>query len=153
MFAATVATSTVVVRRSVFDAAGRYSEHPFLVVYEDYELYMRLAIQAPAIALPDALVKKRRHLGNTTERETERHPRRVLIYDLFLACNPDANLARLARRLRARTLADQGELLLSTGKLARAARLFGRSARYGANVRDWTRALARGVRNRVLRRH
>jgi hypothetical protein len=113
---------------------------------------MRLALHAPTVAVSDPLVRVRKHSGNSRESEFEHYSRRVLIYDLFLACNPDPKLARLACRLRARTLADNGALLLSTGKLGRAALLFGRSARHGADVRDWTRALARGVRNGVLRR-
>jgi glycosyltransferase involved in cell wall biosynthesis len=151
-FRATVATSTVVVRRSVLDAAGRYSEHPRLLVNQDYEMYMRLALQSPVIALPDTLVKMRRHPGNTDERRVGRLELRALIYELFLASNPDANHARFARRLWTRSLADVGAQQLSAGNLSRAALLFGRSARHGADVRYWTRALARGLRDGVLRR-
>jgi glycosyltransferase involved in cell wall biosynthesis len=150
MFKATVATPSVLVRRSLFEAAGGYSEHPFLVVNEDYELYMRLALRAPTVAVPDALVRVRKHTGNTRESDSEWHARRVLIYELFLACNPEARQARLARRLRARNFADSGAKLLSAGKLGRAAKLFARSAWNGAHIKDWARALARGIRDGLM---
>jgi glycosyltransferase involved in cell wall biosynthesis len=150
MFKATVATPSVLVGRSLFEAAGGYSEHPFLVVNEDYELYMRLALRAPTVAIPDALVRVRKHTGNTREGDFESHARKALIYELFLTCNPEARHARLARRLRARNFADSGAQLLSAGKLGRAARLFVRSAWNGAHIKDWARALARGIRDGLI---
>ena len=149
----TVRTSTFVVRRNVFDAAGGYSEDPRLPTGGDYELYLRLGPRARAVAVPDALARYREHSNRTSSlRRTGPHELTALIYEVFLACGPDASHARLARRLRARSLADAGAQFLSAGKLGRAALLFGRSAQHGAELKDWARALARGVRDGALRR-
>jgi hypothetical protein len=151
MFDATVATPTLVVRRAIFEAAGKYSEHPRLLVSEDYELYLRLAVCADVVALPDPLVKVRRHSGNTDERRFGRLELRALVYELFLARYPRIKDAGLARRLWARSLAELGAQQLSAGKIGRAAQLFARSALNGAEIWHWSRALARGMRDGALR--
>jgi len=152
-FKPTIQTSALLVRRELFDSVGRFSEDPRLYYLgEDYELYMRLALRAHAAALPDSLVKVRKHAGNTsTARNADSHALMARIYEVLLERDIDASHARLAHRLWARSLADAGAQQLSAGKLGRAARLFGRSARHGADVRDWARALARGIRSGLLR--
>ena len=152
-FKPTVQTSTVVVRRHLFDAAGRFSEDPRVYnMGEDYELYMRLALRAHVVVSSDTLVRIRKHLGSTSAaRSSDSHELMSRIYEVLLASDLDANNARLAHRLWTRSLANAGAQQLSAGKLGRAALYFGRSARHGADVRDWARALARGIRDGGLR--
>jgi glycosyltransferase involved in cell wall biosynthesis len=146
-FKPTIQTSTLLVRRSVFEAAGGFSEDTRLFeLGEDYELYMRLALSAHAVASPDTLVRIRKHAGSTSRaRSPESHELMARIYEVLLARGIDERHARVARRLWTRSLAYAGARQLSNGKLGPAARLFGRSARHGANGFDWTRALARGL--------
>lgn len=151
-FTPTVRTSTVVIQRHVFDAAGRYSEDQRLLTGGDYELYLRLALRAHAIAVSDELARYREHPGRTSLRRIDPYELMAVIYECFLACSTDARHARLARRLWTRCLADGAAQLLSAGKLGPALLLFGRSARHGANLSDWARALARGIRDGVLGR-
>jgi glycosyltransferase involved in cell wall biosynthesis len=148
---ASIKTPTVVIKREVFEAAGRFSEDPRLVLGEDYELYMRCALRAPAVAIPEVLARIREHKGRTTATEHDPYQLKPLIYELFIASGPDAMNARLARQLLARSLADSAAHQLSTGRLGRAAALFARSARQGADVLHWSRALARGIRDGILR--
>jgi glycosyltransferase involved in cell wall biosynthesis len=151
MLKPTVRTSTFMVRRDLFDAAGRFSEDPRLKRGEDHELYFRLALRSKAVAITETLVRVRDHAGRTTANGGNPHELMALIYELFLSRRPEEGLALLARRLRARALADDAAVKLAAGRFARAAELFGRSARDGAHVADWLRALARGVRDGVLR--
>ena len=148
---ASVKTPTVLVKRDVFEGSGRFSEDPRLVLGEDYELYLRFALRSPVIAVPEVLARIREHKGRTTAREHDPYQLKPLIYELFIASGPDAINARLARRLRASSLAEAAAHQLSAGKLGLAARMFARSAMQGADVRDWTRALARGIRDRMVR--
>lgn len=145
-------TPTVVVKRDVFEAAGRFSEDPRLVLGEDYELYLRFALRARAVAVPEVLARIREHKGRTTAREHDPYQIKPLIYELFIASGPDAINKRLARHLLARSLADAAAHELSSGRLGRAAVLLARSARNGAGVMDWSRALGRGIRDGILRR-
>ena len=152
-FSLSVCTPTIVVRRDLFEAAGGFSEDRRVAVGEDYELYLRIAARAQAIAVPEILARIREHSGRTTRGHADSYAIAALICELFLASNPEPSHARLARRVWTRKLADGGAKCLSTGEFTRAARLFGRSARHGANAIDWARALARGVRDGLLRRH
>jgi len=152
-FKLTMQTSTLVVRRELFEAAGRFSEDPRVYnLGEDYELYMRLALRAHAVAFNETLVRIRRHAGNTSAvRSKDSLELIARIYEVLLASELDAKTARIATRLWTRSLADAGAQELTAGKLGRAAMYFGRSARHGADVRDWARALARGIRDGGLR--
>ena len=152
-FKLTMQTSTLVVRRELFDAAGRFSEDPRVYnLGEDYELYMRLALRAPAVAHDETLARIRRHAGNTSATRSKDSLELIArIYEVLLKSELDAKTARLATRLWTRSLADVGAQELTAGRLGRAAAYFGRSARHGADARDWARALARGIRDGGLR--
>jgi glycosyltransferase involved in cell wall biosynthesis len=153
-FRPTIAMPTVIVTRRAFEASGGFSEDRRLEVGEDYELYMRLALHADAVALNDVLARIRKHPGNTTiARPTESHEVMARIYEVLLSRQLAAPHANLAHRLWTRSLADAGARQLSVGEFGRAAALFGRSARHGAYAKDWSRALARGIKDGVLRRH
>jgi glycosyltransferase involved in cell wall biosynthesis len=150
-FWASVKTPTVVVKRDVFEAAGRFSQSPRLRVGEDYELYMRFALRSPAIAVAERLARIREHQGRTTAMgHHDPYELKQLIYEVFLASCTDTKYTRLARRLLARNLADAGAHRLSAGKLKLAAMLLGQSARHGVDVKYLARAFARGMRDRLL---
>jgi glycosyltransferase involved in cell wall biosynthesis len=154
LFRPTVQLSTLLVSRRVFEASGRFSEDERLYrLGEDYELYMRLALHAQAVALGDALARIRKHPGSTSAaRNPDSHELMARIYEVLLARGVDGSYSRLANRLWTRSLAYAGARQLSHGRLGRAAHLFGRSARHGAHGVDWTRALARGLWDGIFRR-
>jgi glycosyltransferase involved in cell wall biosynthesis len=148
---AAVSISTLLVRRSTFDAAGRFSEDPRLVNRGDFELHLRLAAHSPAIAVPDVLVRMRDHAARTTASVTDPHERTALAYELFLETNPAPELRRVARRIRADHLATAGAQRLARGETRPAITLFARSLAQHPTPGHWTRSLARGVRG-LLRR-
>jgi GT2 family glycosyltransferase len=149
-FKSTIRMPAVVVKRSVFDAVGRFSEDPRLLLGEDHELYLRLGLRTPVIVVPSALTRIREHEGRTSAVQNDPYEIMSHIYDLFIAYEPHGEHSQLARRLRARCVAYAGARQLSAGKFGRAALLFGRSLRQGVHVFDWTRALARGIYDGVF---
>jgi glycosyltransferase involved in cell wall biosynthesis len=145
---ADVFVGTLLVERSLFEEAGAYSEDPRVRRRQDWELHVRLAIRAPALALDQTLARVRDHGDRTTARQAEPFTILVPTYDAFLESNPPARFARLARRGRALHLADAGAEQLALGRYAAAARMFARALRDGVPPMRWARAIARGARGR-----
>jgi hypothetical protein len=115
---------------------------------QDWELHVRLAIHAPALALDQTLARVRDHGDRTTAKQREPFTVLVPTYDAFLESGPPAPFARLARRSRALHLADAGAEQLALGRYAAAARMFARALRDGVSPVRWARAIARGARGR-----
>src|SRR5262249_3958411 len=92
---ACVAMPTLMVRRSLFDAVGRFTEEPRL--REDFDLYLRLALESDVVALSELLVWVREHLGRSTTGFENPHERSAVAYERFLARNRDPGLAAIAR--------------------------------------------------------
>ena len=152
-FKPTIYTSTLMVGRKLFEAVGGFSEDSRLYYLgEDYELYMRLGLHASAVAVPDGLVRIRKHGGNTSaERNNDSPALMARIYEVILEHPLAPKHSRLARRLWTRSLADAGARQLSIGNVRQSVLLFSRSAINGAHPKDWMRALARGVRDGLFR--
>jgi glycosyltransferase involved in cell wall biosynthesis len=148
-FRANVHIGTVLVERVLFEEAGGFSEDPRLTMRGDHELVLRLALHAEALALGEVLARVRAHPGRITAACADPFERSALVYDLFLARSPPPELARAARRVRARLLADAGAQRLSRGEYGRAGRLFARALADGPSPARWLRAVARGVRGRL----
>jgi glycosyltransferase involved in cell wall biosynthesis len=141
----TAPLTALIVRRTLFDAVGRFSEDPRLVAREDQELNLRLALHADAVAVPDMLARMRQHSGRTTAELSDPHERSARVYEVFLAGKPPAELAKLARRYWTRELINAGRHKLAAGRLVPAARLFGLSLVRGAELPRWGGALVRGL--------
>ena len=88
-------SSTLVVRRDVFERVGRFSE---IRADEDYELTLRLALHSQASYVPEVLVLMREHTGRTSrvQREMPLLDYIHIVTD-FLSKHPE-----LPRRTRAR---------------------------------------------------
>jgi glycosyltransferase involved in cell wall biosynthesis len=147
-----VGTSTLVVERTLFAEVGGYSEDPRLAYRGDHELALRLALRAEAAAVPDTLARVREHAGRSTRALADPYERTARVYELFPERDPPADLARLARRILARHLADAGAHRIAGGEYASAARLLGRSLRQAADPLLVARAAASGVRARLAGR-
>ena len=141
----TAPLTTLIVRRELFDAAGRFSEDMRLAAREDQDLNLRLALHGDAVAVPDLLARMRQHEGRTTRGMSDPHERSARVYEVFLAGNPPAEFVPLAQRCWTRELVNAGRQKLAVGQPARAARLFARSLLRGAELRSWGGALARGL--------
>jgi glycosyltransferase involved in cell wall biosynthesis len=143
----TAPLTALIVRRSLFEKVGGFSEDATLIGREDQELNLRLALHSDAIALPDVLARMRDHSGRTTRALSQPYERSARVFEVFLASKPPADLARLARRYWAREIVNAGRHKLATGRLRDAARLFGRSLIGGAEFCLWSGALVRGLRD------
>jgi hypothetical protein len=147
-----VGTSTLVVERALFVEVGGYSEDPRLAYRGDHELALRLALRADAAGVPETLARVREHAGRSTRALADPYERTARVYELFLELSPPAELARIARRILARHLADAGARRIAAGEYATAARLLGRSLRQAADPLLVARAAASGVRARLIAR-
>ena len=141
----TAPLTTLIVRRDLFDAAGRFSEDMRLVAREDQDLNLRLALQGDAVAVPDLLARMRDHQARTTRDLADPHERSARVYEVFLAGNPPKEFVKLARRYWTRELVNAGRQKLAAGQLGPAAHLFGVSLIRGAELRSWGGALTRGL--------
>ncbi len=142
---ACVAMPTLIVRRALFDAVGRFSEEPRL--REDFDLYLRLAVEFHAIAISELLVCVRDHPERRTASFGDPHERSALAYERFLERNADPELAALARRVWARHLANAGADRLAAGEFRRAGYLLRRALKNGAGPGHCSRALARRIKD------
>ncbi|MFL5538860.1 MAG: glycosyltransferase family 2 protein [Longimicrobiaceae bacterium] len=148
---ADVFIGTLLLERSLYDEAGGFSEDPRVRRREDWELHVRLAMRADALALDQTLARVRDHGSRTTAGMAETCTLTVATYDAFLGTNPPPELARLARRGRAVHLADAGAEQLARGAWARAAGMFARALLGGVPPGRWARAVVRGARARRRR--
>jgi glycosyltransferase involved in cell wall biosynthesis/predicted SAM-dependent methyltransferase len=64
-----VITSTAMVRRSVMESVGRFSEEPVLRVAEDYDLWLRIAAVSEVVFIADALAAYRRSSGSVSQQQ------------------------------------------------------------------------------------
>ena len=148
----TASITTLMIRRELFDAIGRFSEDSGLTSHCDQELAIRLALHADAVAVPlPILARMREHEGRMTRIQIDPHLHSARIFEVFLDAKPPADLAVLARGLWARETLEAGRDHLAAGRFAPAARLFGVTLMRGADLRSWARALARGLRDWLFR--
>ncbi|HEX6747222.1 MAG TPA: glycosyltransferase family A protein [Longimicrobium sp.] len=103
---ANVFVGTLLVERRLFEELGGFCEDERARGREDYELEMRLALHAEALALPDVLARVRDHPGRMTARMPDTYEREAAAYELFLEAGPPEELARLARAMRSRSLVE-----------------------------------------------
>ncbi|MFL5538318.1 MAG: glycosyltransferase family 2 protein [Longimicrobiaceae bacterium] len=148
---ADVFIGTLLVERSLYDEAGGFSEDPRMRRREDWELHVRLAMRADALALDQTLARVRDHGSRTTAEMADVYTVTVATYDAFLATDPPPELARLARRGRAVHLAEAGAEQLARGAWARAAATFVRALLGGVPPGRWASAVVRGARARLRR--
>ena len=113
--------------RKLFNEVGGFNTNPELLYREDYELALRLALKAEALAVPGLLLRVREHTNRTTNSFDDGHKRTAFVYKYFLNSHPGNKLVRLARRRMAYHLAEiavncmeKGEYLPAIRQLAKA---------------------------------
>ena len=149
---ADVSVSTLLVRRTVFDAVAGFSEEPALTARGDWEFHLRLATRAEAVVVPVVMLRLLEHTGRMTRGLPDPHERTALAYEVYLRSGPPRELARAARRVIAHLLADAAAHRLGQRKPIAAAGLFLRSLRQGPSPPRWVASLGRGIKA-VLRTH
>lgn len=142
---ASVSLITVLMERRTFNDLGGFDRTPG--IREDYELLVRLAVRADALAIPESLARVRVHPGRTTRswQRAESFAVSAGTYDVLLGSLEDGDLRSAARRQRAEFLAEAAGAQLSAGAGRAAARSFLAAARAGAPPRRLVSALRRGI--------
>lgn len=101
---ASVSMPTVVVERELFDAVGGFDEDARLNLREDFDLELRLALAAEALAVPEVLTRVRVHAGRTTNGVRDGQLRTARVVGKLLRELPPGEARRAARRRYARCL-------------------------------------------------
>jgi glycosyltransferase involved in cell wall biosynthesis len=91
-------TSTVVVRRGLLQVTGGFDER--LAQFEDWDLFWRIARQGTVVAIPETLVRYRRHPGNTPMRWALDAEPWLYVMRKHLAALPASDAAPTDRRAR-----------------------------------------------------
>jgi len=141
-----VCPCTLLVRRSLFEAIGGFSEDPRLPYRDDAEIALRLARASEAIAIPEPLTLVREHAGRLTRTLDAPHEHSAIVYEFFVKAGGDDASRKLARARWARCLLAAGAHRLESGEYRRAAALFWRSIASGGLRVEHLRAAFRGIR-------
>jgi glycosyltransferase involved in cell wall biosynthesis len=142
---ADLSISSLVVRRAAFEAVGGFSEDPALTARGDWELYLRLATHADAVAVPQVLTRMLEHDGRTTHALAHPYERTALAYGAYLRTRPPRDLRRAAHRVLGGLLAQAAAARLARREPAAAAALFARALGHRPRPEAWVRALAAGL--------
>ncbi len=143
-----VSPDCLLIRREVLDLAGGFDVA--LRKREDLDFDFRLALVAEAVAVPLPLARVRDHpLRKTATGFGHEHTAKV--YRKFLDGRPERGLARIARKMLARHLADAAGERIAAGHLGMGYALLFRALALGDAPAHWLRAWFRGSRRLVMR--
>jgi glycosyltransferase involved in cell wall biosynthesis len=143
-----VNVGSVMVERNLFNDAGGFDIDPKLVYREDYELALRLALMAEALAVPQLLVRVREHINRSTNAFDDGHERTAFVYSHFIKSRPGHTLGRLARRRMAFHVAEIGVNCIRNRKYLVAVHQFAKAIVQGDNLKHLVSAINRGLSQR-----
>lgn len=104
-----ITTSSVVMRRSTFEAFGGFSEDPGLPPAEDWDLWLRVAAQHPIAVCREPLVKYRLHAAGASQNPDRMNRARIRVVERALRLPAAQQLpASIRRRVWAMTFATNG---------------------------------------------
>jgi len=141
---ASVNIGTLMLERSLFEVAGGFNEDAELLFREDYDLVIRLAIRAEALAVPDLLVRVREHTGRSTNAFEYGNDRTASVYEHFIRTHPDKVLVKIARRRMAGELAEAAVKRIMQKKYSEAGRKLWKAFLNGDHWRHLLSAIRRG---------
>lgn len=95
-FDALVDTPTVMVRRELLERVGPLDED--LAECQDYDLFFRFARVSPAVAVPEALTRKRVHAGSLSSDRLRVHEAWIAVYERFGSESPKPRVRRICAR-------------------------------------------------------
>jgi glycosyltransferase involved in cell wall biosynthesis len=131
-----ITPSTVMVSRRLLKRVGPFDEE--LVMCEDYDLWLRLAAEAQADGIEEALTLVRRHEEHSGSDVIAWRDRRRVI-ERRLRCCADARLGSLLRKLRAELSVGLARSQASSGLRLAALRTLILSAPYACRHPEWWR--------------
>jgi glycosyltransferase involved in cell wall biosynthesis len=129
-----ITPSTVMISRRLLERVGPFDEE--LVMCEDYELWLRIAAQAEADAIEEALTRVRRHDEHSGSDVIAWRDRRRVIERLLQSCD-DAGLRALLRKLRAQLSAGLARSQATSGQRLEALRTLIYSMPYASRHHEW----------------
>jgi len=142
---ASVNISSLMIDRNLFNELGGFDDNPKLILREDYELVLRLALYAQAIAVPELILKVREHSGRTTNAFNDGHERSAFVYEHFLNLKPEYELENIARRRLGYHLAEISSIKMQQRKYIAATGKFMHAFAKGATLRQLLSAIRRGL--------
>lgn len=140
-----VICSTVVACREALERAGGFDEDRELIATEDYDLWLRMARQAPLHYLDEPLLEYRASAGSLSDDERFVHGIDRIMAKVLAAAPSDADLQRRIARRRAGVRTDAAWQLVRRGERRRARRWLREARDLGgwsaARVKIWLRTL------------
>ena len=131
------------VPRSLFEQVDGFDET--LVLREDFDLSLRLAETADAVAVPDVVALVREHEARKTRSAADQHQKTAMVFERAARRATDPALRTIAKRHSARLLAKAGESHLAAGRFKSGRMLLFRALARGAPLPIWSRSLAAGL--------
>jgi glycosyltransferase involved in cell wall biosynthesis len=147
---AAVAISSIVVERSLFREAGRFDEN--LLFREDYDLFLRMAARAEAVAVPQVLCRIRDHPGRSTSRSDDLYDCSAKVFLKFARLTTDAEVRRLCHQRGAYHLVAAADQRIVTRAGEGAFRRLIRALRYSPFYGRWWVVFAKFLLFPILRR-
>jgi len=141
---ASVNIGTLLLERALFEEAGGFNEDAKLLYREDYELVIRLALRAEALAVPDLLVRVREHAGRSTNAFEYGNDLTAAVYKQFLRIRPVKELAKIARRRMANELTEAAVKRIRQRKYSEAISRLWKAFINGDHLRHVLSAIRRG---------
>jgi glycosyltransferase involved in cell wall biosynthesis len=117
---ASVNIGSLIVERLLFEELGGFDTDAKLLFREDYELTLRLAINAEAAVNEELLLKVREHESRATTIYGSGHDRTAAMYKYFIQSKPERELVNIARRRMAYELAESASGRIRQKKYSKA---------------------------------
>lgn len=97
-----ISTSATVIRRSVLDRVGGFSEAPAFITAEDYDLWLRIARETERLCFIDEMLGEYRlHGGNASRAITRNMQAELAVIESHFSQEPNAGIGRqYLRRMR-----------------------------------------------------
>jgi GT2 family glycosyltransferase len=141
---ALIACPSVLASRALLQAVGGFDES--LAFSEDYDLWLRLAVESPVEAVSRPLCKVRLHPGSNTRHRPEVNQAFIQVYTKFLRDNPaDRQVLGLCDRQRAFYWLHYGRQMWQRGEHARGVAALARAFLYQPTHPEWWRAVTKKV--------
>ena len=115
-FSAAATTPTLMIHRSLFDEAGGFDER--VLLREDYDLELRLAVRSEIHALPESLTFVRHHEGRTSSRTrvADLYRWNAIVFRKFARSAKNRRLRDIGRRQCALQLMQHARSLSRAGE-------------------------------------
>ena len=136
---------SLMIERNFFNEVGGFNIEPKLLYREDYELVLRLALKAEALAVADLLVRVREHANRSTNTSDEGYERTAYVYQHFLNLKQDNKNKRIARRKMAFHLSEISVKNMQQKKYLRATSQLVKAFVSGDKLRHLFSAIHRGL--------